>query len=148
MKSLARSSMRSLVVTMAERVFEAAVISGAMAVDAAKGSDAPFDSRLHELRGQPGQIATARAYRELLAGSAIRASHLVNDDRVQDPYSLRCQPQVMRAMVSSISIPHATSGSRSWKPRRASCRSSVSGCRWQRPNCCSGSMSTCAPRSA
>ena len=68
-----------------------------MAVDAAKGSDAPFDPRLHELRGQPGQIAAAHAYRELLAGSAIRASHLVNDDRVQDPYSLRCQPQVMGA---------------------------------------------------
>jgi histidine ammonia-lyase len=82
---------------MAERVFEAAVVVGAMAVDAAKGSDAPFDPRLHELRGHPGQIAAARAFRELLAGSAIRASHLVNDDRVQDPYSLRCQPQVMGA---------------------------------------------------
>jgi histidine ammonia-lyase len=82
---------------MAERVFEAAVVVGAMAVDAAKGSDAPFDPRLHELRGHAGQIETAHAYRELLAGSAIRASHLVNDDRVQDPYSLRCQPQVMGA---------------------------------------------------
>jgi histidine ammonia-lyase len=82
---------------MAERVFEAAVVVGAMAIDAAKGSDAPFDPRLHELRGHAGQIATAHAYRELLAGSAIRASHLVNDDRVQDPYSLRCQPQVMGA---------------------------------------------------
>ncbi len=82
---------------MAERVFEAAVVVGAMAIDAAKGSDAPFDPRLHELRGHAGQIATARAYRELLVGSAIRASHLVNDDRVQDPYSLRCQPQVMGA---------------------------------------------------
>jgi histidine ammonia-lyase len=82
---------------MAERVFEAAVVSGAMAVDAAKGSDAPFDPRLHELRGHAGQIATARAYRELLAGSAIRASHLTDDERVQDPYSLRCQPQVMGA---------------------------------------------------
>jgi len=82
---------------MIERVFEAAVIVGAMAIDAAKGSDAPFDPRLHELRGHAGQIATAHAYRELLAGSAIRASHLVNDDRVQDPYSLRCQPQVMGA---------------------------------------------------
>ena len=82
---------------MIERVFEAAVVVGAMAIDAAKGSDAPFDPRLHELRGHAGQIATARAYRELLAGSAIRASHLVNDDRVQDPYSLRCQPQVMGA---------------------------------------------------
>jgi histidine ammonia-lyase len=82
---------------MAQRVFEAAVVSGAMAVDAARGSDAPFDPRLHELRGHAGQIATARAYRELLAGSAIRASHLTDDERVQDPYSLRCQPQVMGA---------------------------------------------------
>jgi histidine ammonia-lyase len=82
---------------MAERVFEAAVVVGAMSIDAAKGSDAPFDPRLHELRGHAGQIATAHAYRELLAGSAIRASHLTNDDRVQDPYSLRCQPQVMGA---------------------------------------------------
>jgi histidine ammonia-lyase len=82
---------------LTERLFESAVIVGALSVDAAKGSDAPFDPRLHELRGQPGQIAAARTYRELLAGSAIRASHLVHDDRVQDPYSLRCQPQVMGA---------------------------------------------------
>ena len=52
---------------------------------------------VHALRGQPGQIAAARANRALLAGSAIRSSHLVHDDRVQDPYSLRCQPQVMGA---------------------------------------------------
>ena len=82
---------------LAERLYEAAVVVGALSVDAAKGSDAPFDARLHELRGHPGQVAAAHAYRELLAGSAIRASHLVNDDRVQDPYSLRCQPQVMGA---------------------------------------------------
>jgi histidine ammonia-lyase len=82
---------------LAERLYEAAVVVGALAVDAAKGSDAPFDPRVHELRGHPGQIAAARVYRELLAGSAIRASHLVQDDRVQDPYSLRCQPQVMGA---------------------------------------------------
>ena len=82
---------------MAERVFEAAIVTGALSIDAAKGSDAPFDARLHDLRGHAGQIATAQAYRELLAGSAIRASHLTNDDRVQDPYSLRCQPQVMGA---------------------------------------------------
>ena len=82
---------------LAERLFESAVVVGALSVDAARGSDAPFDPRLHELRGQPGQIAAAHMYRELLAGSAIRASHLVHDDRVQDPYSLRCQPQVMGA---------------------------------------------------
>ncbi len=82
---------------LAERLYEAAVVSGALAVDAARGSDAPFDPRVHALRAHPGQVAVARVYRELLAGSAIRASHLINDDRVQDPYSLRCQPQVMGA---------------------------------------------------
>jgi histidine ammonia-lyase len=82
---------------VAERLYQAAVVAGALSVDAAKGSDAPFDPRVHAVRGQPGQIAAAHAYRALLAGSAIRASHLVQDDRVQDPYSLRCQPQVMGA---------------------------------------------------
>ncbi|WP_298232798.1 histidine ammonia-lyase [uncultured Azohydromonas sp.] len=82
---------------MAQRVLEASVAVGALSVDAARGSDAPFDARIHAARGQPGQIALARAYRELLAGSAIRQSHLVADERVQDPYSLRCQPQVMGA---------------------------------------------------
>jgi histidine ammonia-lyase len=82
---------------MAERLLEAGMVSGAMSLDAAKGSDAPFDARIHEVRGQPGQIAAAGIYRQLVAGSAIRASHLVGDERVQDPYCLRCQPQVMGA---------------------------------------------------
>ena len=83
----------------AESVFTAAVVAGAMSVDAAMGSDTPFDERIHELRGHPGQIAVAAAYRRLLQGSEIRASHLTGDDRVQDPYSLRCQPQVMGACL-------------------------------------------------
>jgi len=87
---------------LAERLLEAATVSGALAVDAAKGSDAPFDPRLHTVRGQPGQIALAAIYRQLLDGSAIRRSHLVNDERVQDPYSLRCQPQVMGACLDII----------------------------------------------
>lgn len=87
---------------MAERLLEAATVAGALSVDAAKGSDAPFDPRVHAVRGQPGQIATAKIYRELLNGSAIRRSHLVNDERVQDPYSLRCQPQVMGACLDLI----------------------------------------------
>jgi histidine ammonia-lyase len=57
---------------------------------------------VHAVRGQPGQIAAAKIYRELVAGSAIRASHLVGDERVQDPYSLRCQPQVMGAVMDLI----------------------------------------------
>ena len=87
---------------MAERLLEAAMVTGALSVDAARGSDAPFDARIHAVRGQTGQIAAAAIYRELVAGSAIRASHLVGDERVQDPYSLRCQPQVMGAVMDLI----------------------------------------------
>jgi len=87
---------------LAERLLEAALVTGALSVDAARGSDAPFDARIHAVRGQPGQIAAAAIYRELVAGSAIRASHLVGDERVQDPYSLRCQPQVMGAVMDLI----------------------------------------------
>lgn len=81
----------------AERLFQSALLTGALATDAAKGSDAPFDARIHRLRQHRGQIATAEALRQLLSGSAIRASHLQGDERVQDPYCLRCQPQVMGA---------------------------------------------------
>jgi histidine ammonia-lyase len=86
----------------AEALFEAALVTGAMSVDAARGSDTPFDPRLHHLRGQRGQIECAAAYRALLAGSPIRASHLTGDDRVQDPYCLRCQPQVMGACLDQL----------------------------------------------
>lgn len=81
----------------AEQAFSAAVVAGALTVDAACGSDTPFDPRIHAVRGQPGQSYVAGLYRELLAGSAIRESHRHQDIRVQDPYSLRCQPQVMGA---------------------------------------------------
>ena len=87
---------------MAERMLEAGSVVGALSIDAAKGSDAPFDARVHAVRGQPGQIASAKIYRELLSGSAIRKSHLVQDERVQGPYSLRCQPQVMGACLDII----------------------------------------------
>lgn len=87
---------------MTERLVEAAMVTGALSVDAARGSDAPFDARIHAVRGQPGQIAAAAIYRELVKGSAIRASHLVGDERVQDPYSLRCQPQVMGAVMDLV----------------------------------------------
>jgi histidine ammonia-lyase len=85
-----------------DRLFEATVVSGALTLDAARGSDGPFDPRIHEVRGQPGQIACAAAYRALMVGSEIRRSHLENDDRVQDPYSLRCQPQVMGACLDQM----------------------------------------------
>ncbi|CAN7579782.1 histidine ammonia-lyase [Pseudoduganella sp. LjRoot289] len=87
---------------MAERLLEAGMVTGSLSLDAAKGSDAPFDARVHEVRGQPGQIAAAGIYRQLVSNSAIRASHLVGDERVQDPYCLRCQPQVMGACMDII----------------------------------------------
>jgi histidine ammonia-lyase len=83
-------------------VLEAALVIGALTVDAARGSDGPFDPRIHALRGQPGQIDVAACYRALLAGSAIRQSHLTGDDRVQDPYCLRCQPQVIGACLDQL----------------------------------------------
>lgn len=86
----------------ADHLFEAAVIAGALTLDAARGSDGPFDPRIHAVRGQPGQIECATAYRALTAGSEIRRSHLENDDRVQDPYCLRCQPQVMGACLDQM----------------------------------------------
>src|SRR6185503_12224580 len=85
-----------------EPVLESALVIGALTVDAARGSDGPFDPRIHALRGQPGQIDVARYYRALLEGSAIRLSHLEGDDRVQDPYSLRCQPQVVGACLDQL----------------------------------------------
>jgi histidine ammonia-lyase len=84
-----------------ENVFAAALVAGAMSVDALKGSDVPFDDRIHVLRRQDGQRRVAASLRALLAGSHIRASHL-DCDRVQDPYSLRCQPQVMGACLDVI----------------------------------------------
>ena len=65
-----------------ETVFQAALVTGALSVEAAKGSDTPFDPRIHQIRGQRGQIATAAALRALMAGSAIRESHRDNDVRV------------------------------------------------------------------
>jgi histidine ammonia-lyase len=84
-----------------EFLFETAVIAGALSVDAASGSDVPFDSRIHQVRGHQTQKDVACMYRELLAGSEIRESHR-HCTRVQDPYSLRCQPQVMGAVLHQM----------------------------------------------
>ena len=84
-----------------EHVLAAAVIAGAMSADAIKGSDTPFDDRIHQLRRQPGQIGVAALLRQLLDGSEIRASH-VDCERVQDPYSIRCQPQVTGACLDVL----------------------------------------------
>ncbi len=86
----------------AEKLFQSALVTGALSTEAAKGSDTPFDPRIHALRRHRGQIETAAALRALMAGSEIRASHLVADSRVQDPYCLRCQPQVMGAALDVL----------------------------------------------
>jgi histidine ammonia-lyase len=84
-----------------EHVFAAALIAGAMATDAIKGSDSPFDERIQEIRGHHGQRDVAAMLRRFLDGSDIRASH-VDCDRVQDPYSIRCQPQVDGACLDVL----------------------------------------------
>jgi len=91
-----------------ERVFQGALVTGALATDAAKGSDGPFDARIQALRGHRGQSEVAAALRALLAGSAIRESHRLGDDRIQDPYCLRCQPQVMGACLDLLRQSGAT----------------------------------------
>ncbi|GGD38188.1 histidine ammonia-lyase [Croceicoccus pelagius] len=86
----------------AETLLQTALVTGALSTEAAKGSDTPFDPRIHDLRGHAGQIETAAALRKLMDGSNIRASHLKGDERVQDPYCLRCQPQVMGAALDMM----------------------------------------------
>ena len=90
-----------------EDSFAGALVSGAASLDALQGSDAPFDARIHALRGHKGQSDVARALRELIAGSEIRESHRTCE-RVQDPYSLRCQPQVMGACLDLMTQVAAT----------------------------------------
>src|SRR5215510_3937201 len=89
-----------------DNLYATALVAGAMSVDAAEGSASPFDARIHELRGHPGQIAAAAAYRELLADSPINSSHR-ECGKVQDPYSLRCQPQVMGACSDQMEAARA-----------------------------------------
>lgn len=84
-----------------EWLFETAVLAGSLSVDAASGSDVPFDDRIHQVRGHQAQIDVAAMYRKLLADSTIRESHRTCN-RVQDPYSLRCQPQIMGAVLHQM----------------------------------------------
>ncbi|CDF86707.1 histidine ammonia-lyase [Pseudomonas knackmussii B13] len=85
----------------AEKLFSAAVVAGSLTVEALKGSYVPFDARIQAVRGQPGQIDVAALYRGLLHDSQINQSH-IHCKRVQDPYSLRCQPQVMGACLDHL----------------------------------------------
>ncbi|MEP6723002.1 MAG: histidine ammonia-lyase [Variovorax sp.] len=85
----------------AENVFASALMSGALSLEAIQGSIKPFDARIHAARGQPGQMAVAGAVRALLEGSEIVPSH-ADCGRVQDPYSVRCIPQVMGACLDNL----------------------------------------------
>ena len=84
-----------------EKIFGAALIAGALSVDAARGSDTAFDANIQQVRGHLTQIRVAEIYKDLLHDSEIRASHR-DCLKVQDPYSLRCQPQVMGACLSQL----------------------------------------------
>ena len=85
----------------ADDIFQAALVAGAMSTDAAQGSTTPFDPRIADVRGQAGQRVVAAALQDMMAGSQIRDSHR-DCGRVQDPYSLRCQPQVMGACLDQL----------------------------------------------
>lgn len=84
------------------RLVRGAVVTSALSTDAIMGSTAPLRAEIHRLRGHPGQIAVADAMRELMAGSVIRESHREGDTRVQDPYCIRCQPQVTGAALDLL----------------------------------------------
>ena len=84
------------------RLAQTALISGAMSTDALMGSTAPFRPEIHILRGLKGQIDAGVSLRAILQGSVIRESHREDDERVQDPYSMRCQPQVMGACIDQL----------------------------------------------
>lgn len=84
-----------------ENVLSASILAGVMSTDAVQGSDTPFDARIHEIRGHRGQLEVSKLLRELIRGSEIRAAHL-DCDRVQDPYSIRCQPQVLGACINTL----------------------------------------------
>lgn len=86
----------------ADQLLKSGIVTGALSTEAARGSDVPFDERIHRLRGHAGQIDVGAVLRSLMVGSEIRASHLVEDERVQDPYCLRCQPQVMGAALDIL----------------------------------------------
>jgi len=86
----------------AERALQASIVTGALSTDAAMGSTAPFADEIHTLRGHRGQIDVAASLRGLLEGSQIRDSHRDGDERVQDPYCIRCHPQVGGACLDLL----------------------------------------------
>lgn len=98
----AMQSIGGLALHAARRVLEAAQAAGAASLEAVKGTPGPFAEPLVRLKPHPGQLAAARRLRELLKGSEIRESHRDGDERVQDPYSFRCMPQVHGAVQDAL----------------------------------------------
>lgn len=98
----AMGAVGALALHRAERLTHLADVAGAMSLEALKGTPVAFDERIHAARPHAGQVAVATHLRALLAGSEIRESHLVNDPRVQDAYSLRCMPQVHGAVRDAL----------------------------------------------
>jgi histidine ammonia-lyase len=98
----AHTATAALAVVDAHRLWKTAHIAGAMSLEALKGTPVAFDERIHAARGQLGQAASAAVLRALLADSEIRESHRHGDSRVQDPYSLRCMPQVHGPVLDAI----------------------------------------------
>jgi len=98
----AMQSVGGLALLAAERVYRTANLACATSLDALTGTPSPYDEAIQRLKPHPGQIAAARSLRRLLAGSEIRKSHVVDDPRVQDPYSLRCAPQVHGAVMDRL----------------------------------------------
>jgi len=98
----AHTATAALAVVDAQRLWRVAHMAGAMSLEALLGTPVAFDERIHEVRGQLGQAASAALLRELLADSEIRESHRTNDPRVQDPYSLRCMPQIHGPVLDAL----------------------------------------------
>ena len=98
----AMGAVGGLALYRADRLVRLADVAGAMALEALRGTPVAFDERIHNARPHPGQIAVAAHLRELLTDSEIRKSHLDNDPRVQDAYSLRCMPQVHGAVRAAL----------------------------------------------
>src|SRR3989440_10056997 len=98
----AMAAVGGLALHRAERVARLADVAGAMSLEALRGTPVAFDERIHEARPHPGQIEVAAHLRELLRDSEIRQSHVENDPRVQDAYSLRCMPQVHGAIRGAL----------------------------------------------
>jgi histidine ammonia-lyase len=98
----AMGAVGALALHRAERLVRLADVAGAMTLEALKGTPVAFDERIHSARPHPGQVEVAAHLRELLRDSAIRQSHLENDPRVQDAYSLRCMPQVHGAVRAAL----------------------------------------------